>query len=86
MVIIPLYANVSDRFFCLRSKETGMLVCGFNFETDNAPNSNDNSLLICFDDQDEDDAHISADRHFRHYPNWEEEFDLVEVKIELVKK
>lgn len=71
-------ATLEDGFWVLRHKISGCFAEEYNFAIGNAPNSNDNMMLIVFCDHSRHDAEISAERHFS---TWEKDWDLVRVKF-----
>lgn len=68
------------RYWVFSSKTGKDYAEAYNFNIQNAPNGNDNWMLVCFSDGSLHDAEISADRHW--YPdNWRDDWDLIEVEV-----
>jgi len=72
-------------YFVLRHKQNGKLLTEYNFELSGAPNSNDNMMLVVFDEGSNNwhDALISAARHFGEWrtDNWQKDWELVKVEM-----
>lgn len=71
--------SIDTIFWVLKSKKSGRLISDYNFELPGAPNSNDNTLLVCFNDGPRHDAEISASRHFGN--DWDKQYDLIAVRL-----